>query len=220
MAAIFNPSTGISNVDAPDTNLQEKKAQTDALVKQQIEKANPAPQPVQVNIQNVVKQKRSFLAERQAANRKQPLRVTAFGKAFGIGQPRKALTMKDKIKIIRFKNRLEKEKLKNALDKFKIARQIEQARKKGILAPAQQVMAQPMPRLNYPAYSTPMEQADIDSAFTADIGNGERSLFGNENYHGEEYFDNNDFFLESEFNQDPLMQLAIKYKTGVSPLWW
>ena len=219
MAAIFNPSTGISTVDAPDTKLPDKpKEDNSEMISKQIARANSAPQVIK--IYQSPKQKRSFLAERQAANRKNPIRGTIFGRTLGIGQPRKALTIKDKIKIIRFKNRLEKEKLKNALEKFKIARQIDLARKKGILQPAQQVMAQPMPRLQYPAYSTPMEQADIDGSFNADIGSAKNDLWGAEQYHGEEFFDHNDFFLENEFNQDPLLQLAIKARQGVSPLWW
>jgi hypothetical protein len=131
-----------------------------ALIKSEVAKSE---KPTVTIIQQV-KEKRSYQVERQAANRKNPLRVTAFGKALGVGQPRKALTAKDHLKILRYRNRLEKEKLKNALQKFKIARQIDLARKKGIL-PAQQVMANtaPIKRLKYPAYSTPMEQKEIDS---------------------------------------------------------
>ena len=220
MAVYFNPSTSITNIDAPDTKLPDKpKQDNSALISEQIAKANQPSQQI-IKIYQAPKQKRSFLAERQAANRKNPIRGTMFGRVAGIGQPRKSLTAKDQIKIIRFKNRLEKEKLKNALEKFKIARQIDLARKKGILQPAQQVMAQPMPRLQYPAYSTPMEQADIDGSFNADIGSAKNDLWGAEQYHGEEFFDHNDFFLEGEFNQDPLLQLAIKARQGVSPLWW
>jgi hypothetical protein len=225
MGATINPATGIVTTDAPDTSLEEKKKTDEAAVfKKKFEEASAAlnqknSQPRNTYI-TVTKPKRSFVAETQAANRRNPLRTTIFGKAVGVGQPRKSLTIRDKAKLLRFKHSLETQKLKNALQKYKIQKQIENARKQGKLGFAQQVMqTTPVQRLNYPAYSTPMEQADIDHSFKADIGHADGNIFGNEQFHMNDFFMQDDFFLD-EFTGDPLLQLGIKIRTGVSPLFW
>lgn len=217
----FNPSTGITEFKDVSQAIADYKKQSQLKAisqqianyqKQSISKGRE--QKVLYNVKNKIKSQKNKLNTK-------PISFSVFSKITGVGQPRKNLTIEDRLKILRFKNKLEKDKLKNALQKFKIQRQIELARKSGKLGMAQQVMQQPVrPAVLYPAYSTPIEQQDIDSAFMADINHGEgQSLWGNETYHAEGYFLQDDLFL-NEFDGDPLLHLAIKYRDGVSPLLW
>lgn len=146
--------------------------------------------------------------------------TTRFSKSFGIGRPRKQFTKRDELKILRFRNRIEKEKLRNALDRYKIMHKIELARKQGkLVQPAMSIMQQPMmPQRKYPYFSSPVEQQDLDSGFSADIQHGDASLWGTENYHEEQFYNEN-FFLD-ELSLSPFQHLNIKPVQGVSPLLW
>lgn len=131
---------------------------------------------------------------------------------------RKSRPMKEKLKILRLSNMLEKKRLQNQIQKLKLQRQMDALRKKGVL---KQVISAPirMPQQIYPAYSTPEIIGDIDSAFNADINPAGNDMWGSEGYYGGENYYNEDYY-SNEFDNDPLMHLAIKIRTGVSPLLW
>jgi len=133
-----------------------------------------------------------------------------------ISVARKSRPMADKLKVLRLQNMLDRKRLQNQIEKFKLAKRIDMLKKKGKL---QQIMTTPImkPALGYPAFATQEVMNDLDSVYQ-DIGHGEASLWGNESFYDENYY--NEDYYGNEFDNDPMVHLAIKIKSGVSPLLW
>lgn len=147
------------------------------------------------------------------------IKKTNIGRFFSPSS-RGKISTENKLKLVRMRNKIERAKLLNTLENLRLKKKIEAIKNQSQMQFAQQVISQPIKSkpVLYPAFSTPMEQADIDSGFNADSGYADSSLWGNEEYFNETYYDEK-FYLD-EFTDDPLMQLGIKVRTGVSPLFW
>lgn len=121
----------------------------------------------------------------------------------------------DRIRVIRFQNNLEKMRLRNAIENYKIKNRVELLRRKGLLPMPQTRIVRPI--IIQPYHNDPMINADISSAFNADMGHAEKSLFSNENFYGGERYYDEDIY-GTEFNGDMLAELGINIRPGVSPL--
>ena len=140
--------------------------------------------------------------------------LSLFTKVIG-GRLRKKMPIQDKIKIMRLKNSLEKQRLVNALERLRLQKKVQNLRLSGKLPMPAYMKPRMPPR---PVFSSPIINNDIDSMY-ADIGHADGNIFGEEDYYGGENYYPEDFY-GTEFNTDPMTQLGIRPRSGVSPLLW
>lgn len=164
--------------------------------------------------EKIPKPKVSMKKLKKVVYRKKPAKKKWSGK---LGFIRRTKPIKDRLKVMRLSNMLEKKRLQNQIQKLRLARKMEILKKKGKL---QQVVSIPFkrPKLLYPAYATPTEMGDIDSAFYADINHADGNLWGNEAYYDEDFYTED--WWGKEWDTDPFFHLQIKPQQGVSPLLW
>ena len=141
--------------------------------------------------------------------------TSQFGKIF-LNKP--ILKKRDNLKILKLRSMLEKQRLQNEIEKLKIRNSLQSLKmKKKPITTIQEGMKPTFLPL-YPAYSSPVEKLDLDSAFTADIGHGD-NLFGNESYFSEESYYPEDFY-GNEFYNTSEEHLGLKVNQRLSPLLW
>lgn len=215
-APSINASTGISNFARPKTNTS--KITQGELFKRylgQQKKMKPQLTPQQYRVVGINIRKQD--TRLRQARAKQGI----VGGFLGLKRRTTGKTsIQDRIKVMKYQNMLEKARLRNQIERMKLNKKAQSLQRQGIL---KQAIAQPMMRRpiynDYPAYSTPEIIGDLDSGFNADINPakndmwGDESFFGGENYYDEDYYGN-------EFDNDPLLHLNLKPRSGVSPLLW
>lgn len=229
---VFNPSTDTNRDDMTPRSVAQRniaEGQKENVREQLVKQRELAVQKQENKLQKQPKDTKSAypflnpeeLLARKKKQEKIKQEISKYQAKRGQGKILGILPRRDQVKLVKIRSMLVQQRLQNEIEKLRIQNKIKNMRLQGkgiLLQPAQLVRAQPKPI--YPAYSTPETNMEIDQAFNADINPSANDMWGAESYYGgENYYDEN--YFGSEFdNADPLAQLAIKIRRGVSPLLW
>lgn len=200
----LNPSTGISNFARPDDNLGNTL----------LNMAEERQDMLNDREKMLIRRERKVLGVSSPTPKQKPQMKYGAGLYKAITYPKsllgvKAGKLKTSIVKARLRNQIQIIKMRNQLAKLKQQNQIKQIVMQPIRTPRPQI---------YPAYSTPSERAELDSAFNADINHADGNIFGGENYFDEDFYTED--YYGNEWNLSPWEHLSIKPQAGVNPLFW